>query len=156
MALYLILAGVVCLGLLLKLGYGNFQPGHLVPVTWAAQGLTQALINIKEQDLGIEVLLHDVTGYKALGVRARVAGPVDCSGRMVCDFDSDEPPYVSPPLIVPGVRGVAVFGVSATRGIQVPLSCQKLHFSGSNDKEEMWDADWKMNSLAGLLVFPAL
>jgi hypothetical protein len=138
------------------LGYGNFQAGHLVPVTFQPQGGQNFVVNIKEQDFALQVLLHDVTGFKALGVRARIAGPLDITGRMVCDFDTDEPPYGNPPLIVPGVRGIAVFGVSPIKGIQLPLICEKLHFSGSTDKEMMWDADWRANSLAGIVVYPPL
>lgn len=136
---------------------GQFQAGHLIPVTWQANGNgAPFLLNIKEQDLSLQVLLHDVTGYKALGVRARIAGPLDVDGRMVLDMDASEPPYINPPLIVPGVSGIAVFGTTLVRGIQVPLICEKYHQGGSTDKELMWDASWKCNSLAGLIVYPAL
>ncbi len=147
---------LVLLPFVFLMGYGAFQPGHLVPMTWGAVGQGAVLLNIKEQDLSLEVLLHDVTGYKALGVRARIAGPLDISGRIVCDMDASEPPYLVPIFIVPGVNGIAVFGTTITRGIQVPLQCQKLHFAGSTDKEMMWDADWKANSLVGLVVYPPL
>lgn len=135
---------------------GNFQPGHLIPVSWVAQGGQQFVLNVKEHSLDISVLLHDVTGTKAGGVRARIAGPIDIAGRVVCDWDLDESPLSEPGLLIPGVRGVAVFGVSANTGIQLPLICEKYHQSASTDKELMWDNDWKCNSLAGLIVFPAL
>jgi hypothetical protein len=135
---------------------GKFQAGHLVPVTWQASGGANFLLNIKEQDLALIALLLDVTGYKAGGLRARLAGVIDIEGRIVCDMDADEPPYLAPPLILPGVSGIAVFGTTIARGIQCPLICEKLHQSGGTEKELMWDANWKSNSLAGLLVFPAL
>ena len=135
---------------------GNFVAGHLVPVSWLASGGQNFVLNVKEHSLDISVLLHDVTGVKASGVRARIAGPVDVAGRVVCSFDLDESPFQEPGLILPGTRGIAVFGVSATAGIQLPLICEKYHQSASTDKELMWDADWKCNSLAGLIVYPAL
>lgn len=135
---------------------GNFQAGHLVPVTWQATGLAVAALNIKEHSLDLTVMLHDVTGVKAAGARARIAGPFDAAGRVVCDVDLDEAPFATAVGVFPGFKGIAVFGVSPTLGIQVPLICEKLHFAGSTDKEMMWDADFKGNSLAGLYVFPAL
>jgi hypothetical protein len=136
---------------------GDFQAGHLIPVSWQRQGGALAALNVKEHSLDLSVLLHDVTGVKALGVRARIAGPLDAQGRVVCDMDLDEAPFTDAVGITPGVRGIAVFGVSATRGgIQVPLICEKLHQACGTDKELMWDADWKMNSLAGDVVYPAL
>lgn len=137
---------------------GNFQAGHLIPVTWANTGGDGAFsLNIKEHNLEFSVLLHDVTGVKANGLRARLAGPADIAGRMVCDLDLDEAPWSAAVGVRQGNSGLAVFGVNAAgAGFQVPLICEKLRFSGATDKELMWDADWKANSLAGALVYPAL
>lgn len=136
---------------------GNFQAGHLIPVFWEASGNAAAIaLNIKEHSLDLSVMLHDVTGVKALGVRARLAGPFDAAGRVVCDVDLDEFPFNNNINVFPGRSGLALFGVSPTHSIQVPLICEKVHFAGGTDKELMWDADWKCNSLAGLFVFPAL
>ena len=135
---------------------GRFVSGHLVPVSWTPTGGVGSFLNIKEHNLDISALLHDVTGWKAGGVRARIAGPIDIAGRVVCDMDLDEPPFLAPPLLLPGVKGITVFGVSTTVGIQCPLILEKYHQTGGTDKELMWDADWKANSLAGYLVYPAL
>lgn len=136
---------------------GSFVPGHTVPVAWRAQGNNALFtLNIKEHSLELSVLLHDVTGVKSQGVRARIAGPTDVSGRVVLDLDMDEAPITAAVGVQPGTRGVALWGLDATRGIQVPLIVEKLHFSGSTDKEMMWDSDMKCNSLAGSIVYPAL
>lgn len=137
---------------------GNFQPGHLVPVSWqvSAAGAPYEL-NVKETSLDMSVMLHDVTGVKAQGVRARLAGPLDVASRLLCDLDLDEAPWFNGVGVVPGFRGILRYGVSVLgHRIQIPMQCEKLHFSGSTDKEMMWDADWKVNSLVGLVVFPAL
>lgn len=136
---------------------GNFQPGHLVPVTWQPIGDgAAASLNIKEHQLTLSVLLHDVTGVKANGVRARIAGPLDIEGRVVCDMDLDEAPIAVTVGVFAGFSGIAVFGISQTRGIQVPLICERVNFQGGTEKELMWDANFKANSLAGSVVYPAL
>ncbi len=135
---------------------GDFQPGHLVPVSWKSIGGVTAQINIKEHQLTLSVLLHDVTGVKSLGVRSRIAGPLDIEGRMVCDMDITEAPMSLAVSIFAGLGGIAVFGISATLGIQVPLICERVNFQGGTDKELMWDANFKANSLAGHVVYPGL
>lgn len=136
---------------------GEFQSGHLIPVQWTASEGESFALNIREHSLDISVLLHDVTGVKANGLRARIAGPTDISGRVVCDWDTDESPLGEPGLLLPGTLGIAVFGVNAAgNGVQCPLIVEKYHQGASTDKELMWDVDMKCNSLAGLLVYPAL
>jgi hypothetical protein len=136
---------------------GNFVAGHLVPIGWTASGNSaSAALNVKEHSLDISVLLHDVTGVKANGVRARIAGPTDIAGRLVCDLDLDEAPFTATVGVIAGYRGIATWGVSASASIQLPLICEKVHFAGSTDKELMWDADYKCNSLVGSVVYPAL
>lgn len=135
---------------------GNFIAGHLVPVSWTATNGTTAALNIKEHSLDISVMLHDVTGVKALGVRARIAGPIDIAGRVVLDHDLDESPLSVAVTVYAGFSGICVFGISPTQGIQCPVICEKVHYSGATDKELMWDADFKANSLAGLIVYPSL
>lgn len=136
----------------------EFQAGHLVPVSWQATGGQVFSLNIKEHSLDISVLLHDVTGVKAAGLRARIAGPTDIQGRVVLDWDLEESPFSEPGLILAGTMGVAVFGVDTAgrHGIQCPLICEKYHQGGATDRELMWDCDWKCSSLAGSLVYPAL
>lgn len=135
----------------------NFSPGHFAPVQWQREGVAPLhTLNIKSHDLRLSVLLHDVTGTKANGVRARLAGPTDVAGQVMCDLDLDDPPYVDPPLILPGISGIASFGMSAARGIQVPLIVEELHFASAIDQEVKWDFSSKCNSRAGMIVFPPL
>lgn len=134
----------------------NFSPGHFAPVAWQRTGGVAGTLNIKQHDLKISVLLHDVTGTASLGVRGRLAGPTDVAGQVMCDLDLDVPPYIDPPLMLPGISGVAAFGMSASRAIQVPVIIEQLHFASAIDQEVKWDTDMKANSRAGLIVYPAL
>ena len=135
----------------------NFSPGHFVPVEWQRDGTAVvSTLNIKSHDLRLSVLLHDVTGSAAGGVRARLAGPTDVAGQVMCDLDLDAPPYIDPPLILPGASGITNFGVSASKGIQVPVIVEELHFSSAIDQEVKWDFSCKANSIAGVIVYPAL
>lgn len=134
----------------------SFSPGHFAPVQWQRTGGVLSTLNIKQHDLKISVLLHDVTGTAALGVRMRLAGPTDVQGQVTCDFDLDLPPYLDPPLILPGISGVAAFGLSSNRAIQVPLIVEQLHFASAIDSEVKWDTDMKCNSRAGFIVYPPL
>lgn len=139
---------------------GSFVPGHLVPTSWQTfqnPGNPIVELNVKETSLDISVMLHDVTGVKAIGIRARIGGPLDLAGRVVCDLDLDEAPWITGFGILPGFIGVLRFGVTANGArIELPMICEKLHFAGAVEKELMWDADFKCNSLAGTLVYPAL
>jgi hypothetical protein len=138
---------------------GNFIAGDLVPWTFAVKGKVGGFIlNVKETSFDISVLLHDVTGVKALGLRARIAGPTDLAARIVLDLDMDEAPIGAAVGINAGVSGLMFCGLSQVfaQSVQLPLICEKLHIAGSTEKELMWDADWKGNSLAGALVYPAL
>lgn len=134
----------------------NFQRGDFVPVTVQTAGLPAVLLNIKGHTLDLTCLLFDVTSTGSGGVTARISGKLDAAGTVNADFDADAPPYVNPPAIMPGLRGICVFGVSPVRGIQVPTICEKLHFESSVESEVKYSFDVKMNSLAGLFVFPAL
>ena len=134
-----------------------FSAGHFVPAEWTVSGSTVVTtLNIKSHDLRISALLHDVTGTSAGGVRARLAGPTDVAGQVMCDLDLDAPPYINPPYMLPGVSGVCLFGMSASKGIQVPMIIEELHFSSAIDQEVKWDTSMKANSIAGVIVYPAL
>ena len=133
----------------------NFIAGHPVPFSWAPLNGETSLLNIKEHSLDISVMLHDVTGNRAGGVRARLAGPLDIQGRIVASMDLDAVPFQAPPLLIPGCRGIAVWGVSTTRGIQTPLILEKYHQGTGTDKELAWDCDWKADSRSGLVVYPS-
>jgi hypothetical protein len=134
----------------------NFQSGHYCPVNWAPSGGVAGTLNIKSHDINLSVLLHDVTGTAAGGVRMRLAGPLDASGNVKADFDLDLPPYAAAPIILPGLSGIITFGISATKGIQIPSICESLHFMSAVENEVTYDWASKMNSKAGFVVYPAL
>lgn len=134
----------------------NYVPGHLTPVQWQATGGALATLSIKSHNLDISVLLHDVTSTRHAGVRARLAGPLDAAGTVNNALDLDVPPYLTPPTILPGVGGVAAWGLSSTRAIQLPLICEKLGFTSAIEQEVQWNADWKMDARQGVVIYPAL
>lgn len=134
----------------------NFSPGHFAAVAWQADGAAAAtVLQIKDHNVELSVLLHDVTHTGTNGVRARLAGPLDAQGTVNAGLDLDVPPYGAVSLL-PGVKGVCGFGLNATRLIQVPVSVEKLKFISAVDKDVMYGFDVKMNALAGVLVYPAL
>ncbi len=154
----LTIVGLALAAWLLLSHYGNFQPGHLIPWTFTVTQKAAFSLNVKETSFDISVLLHDVTGVKAKGLRARIAGPTDIAARVVLDLDMDEAPISAAVNVTPGTSGVLLAGLDqvSAHGVQLPIICEKLHVSGATDKELMWDGDFKGNSLAGALVYPAL
>jgi hypothetical protein len=134
----------------------NYQRGDFVPVQWQAAGGVLSVLNIKEHDLDLPVLLFDVTSTGSGGLRARLGGLADIAGNIKMDFDADAPPYLPVPFIIGGVSGIALFGVSPVRAIQCPLIVEKLHFMSGVESEVKWDTSMKANSRVGALVFPAL
>lgn len=153
-----LLAGLLLVAWLVLCGncIFNYQPGHFAPVQWQRVGGQLALLNIKSHSIDLSVLLHDVTSTGSGGGRARIAGPLDAAGTVNLDLDMDQPPYADPPLILSGVRGVAGFGFTLVRQLQVPMIVEKLHFAAEVDREVMWSTDMKFNQLAGVLIYPPL
>ena len=133
----------------------NFVPGHFAPVAWQANGGTAFTLQIREHSVDLTVLLHDVTHTGTSGVRARIAGPLDCQGNVQATLDLDAPPW-GPVALLPGYRGICAFGVSPTRSLQLPVSVEKLRLQSSTEKEVNYSFDVKMNALAGVIVYPAL
>lgn len=132
----------------------NFQPGHLCPVRFKPDGGNDATLNVKSHNLDLTALLHDVTGTRHAGVRARIGGPADAQGTVQADFDLDEAPYHDPPSIRPTVRGLMFFHISPTKAIQVPVIVERLHFESAVESQVKYSFDVKMNALAGALVYP--
>lgn len=134
----------------------NYQRGDFVGVVFAATGLAPYTLGIKSHSLDLTCLLFDVTSTLSGGITARISGKLDAKGTVNADFDADAPPYGNPPAIIPGVRGICLFGVSAVRAVQVPVVVEKLHFESSVEAEVKYSFDCSMDSLAGQFVFPAL
>lgn len=135
----------------------RFIAGHSIPVAWQPVGAASTTLDVKEHSVDLSVLLHDVTNSRHVGVRARLAGPLDAQGTVQASLDLDQVPWNAPtPNILPGVSGVIAFGVTAAAGIQVPTVVEKLHNASAIEKEVNWSFDVKMNSIAGAVVYPAV
>jgi hypothetical protein len=134
----------------------NYQSGAFVPVAWQPTGGNLATLDIKEHTLDLSVLLVDVTSVSHQAVRARIAGPLDIAGTCQLALDLDAPPWANPPLVIPGLRGIAGFGINPTKQMQVPVSIEKLHLASAIEKEVQWSVDMKGNRIAGLVVYPPL
>ena len=146
----------------------NYQRGDLVPASWSPVALragggvisTNILftttLNIKGHNLKLSALLIDVTNSGTGGTRARISGVNDFNGTLNMSYDLDIPHFNSPPLLVHGQPGVAVFGLDPAHGIQVPMSCEEVGASSAVDKEVLFDVTMKANALAGVLVYQPL
>ncbi len=136
----------------------NYQRGDLLPVIWQATGGTGGVLNIVGYDVSLENMLHDVTGTRHGGYRARIAGLADVTGNVKAHFDLDVMPWVDPPTIRPGVSGVIGFYVSiqATgKYVQVPCIIEKLHLVSGVENALAYDFDVKLNILAGTFLLPS-
>lgn len=150
----------------------NYQRGDLTGVSWLAalaantpvginqigQGFAASVaLGVKDQDLDLSSLLIDVTTTLSGGGRARLAALLDASATITAEYDADQSPYLAIPNIVPGAGGLLVFAITAgaTRGIQVPMRIEKVHWSSGTEKGVMYSFDAKMDSRVGLIVYPA-
>ena len=134
----------------------NYQAGVFVPAQWQPQGGNTSVLNIYEHTLDLSILLIDVTSSGSGGTRARIGGPVDAAGTINTSFDLDQAPWSPELSISPGIRGIASFGVSPTRFIQVPSRVEKLHLASARDREVQQSFDVKCDALTGLIVYPPL
>ena len=135
----------------------NFVPGHFAPILWRAAGTpADVQLNIKDHNVELSVLLHDVTHTGTAGIRARIAGPLDAAGSVNASLDLDAPPYMTTISLFPGTQGLCLFSFTLTRALQIPVRVEKLKFQVAVDKEVMYGFDVKMDALAGVIVYPAL
>ncbi len=139
----------------------NFQRGDFVPASFqsVAPGGTPTtngplvILNIKGHTLDLIAMLYDVTSSGSGGLKARLGGTLDAEGTINASLDLDLVPYGAP-LIVAANSGIAVFGVSPTKGIQVPVIIERVPFKSGVDSEVQYSIQCKMNQLAGFLVYP--
>lgn len=135
----------------------NFQRGDLTGVLWVPTGGLGQVLNVKDQDLDLSSLLYDVTGTLAGGVRARLAGPTDAAATILAQYDADSSPYLISPNITQGAGGLLVFYITAgdTRGIQVPMRIEKVHWKSGVETNVQYSFDAKCDSRVGVIVYPA-
>ena len=134
----------------------NFQDGSRVPVSFFPSGGSLTQLNVKSHTLDLDVLTFDVTHTATGGNTARIGGKADAKGTVNACLDIDNPPYATAPNIIPGVRGIILFYVSAVKFTQVPVIVKKLHFESGTEQEVRWSFDVEMDAHTGSFVFPAL
>ena len=115
----------------------------------------QQQLNVTGWEGQRNVLLFDVTNVSHGGNTARIAGKRDGSGNIQLDFDAGLPIYAPPFGIQEGVSGVIFESVSPLRAIQTPVILEALKFVSQISSQLKYNFDWKMNTLAGLFVYPA-
>lgn len=133
----------------------NFQPGHFAPVAWQATGLAAVTLQIKDHNVEMSVLLHDVTHTGTAGVRGRIAGPRDASGSVNASLDLDLPPYGAA-SIFEGLPGICAFGFSPLKLLQIPVRIEKVRYQSAVESEVKYGFDVKMSAFSGFIVYPAL
>jgi len=140
----------------------NFQPGYSTGLQWQAtgQGQVATLLAIANKSFDWTCLLINVSGsgMNQPGRTGRLAGPQDSAVEVTLHYDADNPPYLAPPLIRPGVSGILLYhhtGISRNYPIQIPTIIEKLHFEDGYETEAKWGVSLKENAYAGLFVLPA-
>jgi hypothetical protein len=134
----------------------RFQRGDLLPCQWQPTGGILVSLGVSGKSADFMSLLFDVTNVLHGGTTARIAGKRDGSGNLNFHFDADAAPWQPVPHIVDGVTGVIVYGVSTIGAIQIPIIIEKIHFEDKVESDLLWNFDWKLNALAGFLVYPAV
>lgn len=132
----------------------NFSPGQFCGANWIQTGAQAAFLEIRGHNLDVSVMLFDVSNTGNVGGRSRMAGLLDAAGTINTFLDLDQPLYAQGVNVQPGVRGLAEFGVSLTRQIQIPSIIEKLHFATTVDQALEASFDAKMDARSGVLVFP--
>lgn len=139
----------------------NFQPGFSTGLQFQAtgQGSVALLTAIASKSFDWTCLLINVSGSNMVqaGRTGRLAGPQDSAVEVTLHYDADNPPYLNPPLIRPGVSGILLYhhaAVTLNRPIQIPVIIEKLHFEDGYETETKWGVSLKENAYAGLFVLP--
>ncbi len=133
----------------------NFQSGHACPVQFAPSGGALTTLNVKGWSLDEDGLLFDVTHTGTGGRTARIAGKADHKGTVNADYDADLPPYLDPPRIRFGTKGVILMFVSPNKPIQVPVIVAKVHYESAIESEVKYSFDVEESVLSGVIVYPA-
>jgi hypothetical protein len=107
--------------------------------------------------LDIEVLVYEIINTCSGGLMWRITGRTDAKGSIQADFDLDAPPYVAPQSIIPGMKGIAIFGMNqqANKGIQVPGLISKNHYEVAMNAQVKYNFDFQLDARQGQLVYPA-
>ena len=133
----------------------NFQRGDLGYFVTQPLGGAATTLNVTSHSLDIECALFEVLNTGSGGFMARIAGRTDAKGTINADWDFDLPCYLTPPSILPAVRGLCQFGLGPAKGIQVPTIIGKVHYEVAVQSQVKYSFDVAMDSRAGALVYPA-
>ncbi len=134
----------------------NFISGHRCPCSFAPIGQGATVLNIKGQNLDEDGLIFDVSHTGTGGRTARIAGKADHKGTVNADLDADQPPWLSPPNIRFGTKGIILMFFSPNRPIQIPVIVAKAHFESAIESEVKYSFDVQEDVLSGVIVYPAV
>lgn len=133
----------------------NYISGHLLPALWTPTGFSTSSLAIRGYDLAFSTLLADVTTTASGGLRARLATLSDVEATLQMIFDLDSLAWNSPPLILNGVSGILSPLISTHSAIAIPVIIEKVHYVSQLENALLFDATFKANSRAGVLVYPS-
>lgn len=132
-----------------------FVSGHANPVVFQVLGQgAVATLNITGSTWDEEINTILVTHSGSGGVAARIPNVLDGKGTVNADVDLLAPPYLNPPLIVPGVSGTFLIFIAPGRAFQVPAIIPKVHYESQVQGKVSYSFDLEMNSLVGLYLRP--
>ena len=139
----------------------NYLRGDQAGIGWQPLGGGAVILGAKDQNAEISTLLFDVTTTISGGLTARLAGKLDAAVEFNGFVDIDQQPYLPPQFILPQMRGILLYYLNfvavggAQRAIQIPSIIEKVRYQSAVDSEVRYGFSLKMESRAGLFVYPA-
>jgi len=133
----------------------NYQAGINLPVAFQPTNGSNTVLNIRGWSGDHEIAIFDVTHTGSGGHTARITGKDDWRGSVNAVFDLDQPAYSTPPSIRPGVKGIIQKYVATNKVIQIPVVITKVHYESAVENELRYNFDVAMDSITGVMVYPA-
>ena len=139
----------------------NYLRGDFAGIGWAPLGGATVILGAKDANAELSALLFDVTSTISGGYTARLGGKFDAAVEFNGFVDIDQPPYLVPQFITPLTRGILLYYLNFApilgiqRPIQIPTIIEKVRYQYAVDTEVRYGFSLKMDSRAGLFVYPA-
>ncbi|MES2342326.1 MAG: hypothetical protein V4597_11655 [Pseudomonadota bacterium] len=117
-----------------------------------------AILSITGHNFDLSVISIDVTSTIHQGITAKMPTRRDGRGTLNAIFDLNNPPYLDPPRILPGVFGYMNFFVASdqTQWFAVPSLIVKTHWETSVNDVVRYSFDIELSGLLGPVIYPGV